>query len=327
MDGTLRVGELKVNDLRLQQVAATARARDGVLTLEPLTALLYGGRYDGSIRVDATGAQTRLDMRQSLDAVQVAQLLTDLADVEQLEGLVVAKLDLSGTGTTDADLRNTLAGTVSFELADGVYKGLDVWHEIRKVRATVRGEAPPARVGPAQTEITSLDFGGQLVDGVLKSERMVAQLPFLRVTGDGALNLADESLNYRFNARVLQIPEFPDGERLKDLEGWSIPMLLSGTLENPKLGIDLAEFAKTRAAQEIRDKLFDKLGLQKKQEPAPAPAPEGAPETGTTGEPADVPADGGQAAPEQQEQQQKEPEQPPSPEDILKRGLEDLFGR
>ena len=168
-----------------------------------------------SIRVDATGAQTRLDMRQSLDAVQVAQLLTDLADVEQLEGLVVAKLDLTGAGKTDADLRNTLAGKVSFQLADGVYKGLDIWHEIRKARATFRGEAPPARTGPAQTEITALDFAGQLVDGTLNTERMVAQLPFLRVTGDGALNLADESLNYSFNARVLQIPEFPDGERLK----------------------------------------------------------------------------------------------------------------
>lgn len=322
LDGTLRVGELKVNDLRLQQVAANARARDGVLTLEPLTALLYGGRYDGSIRVDATGAQTRLDMRQSLDAVQVAQLLTDLADVEQLEGLVVAKLDLSGTGKTDADLRNTLAGTVSFELSDGIYKGLDIWHEIRKARALLRGEAPPARTGPAQTEITALDFAGRLVDGSLNSERMVAQLPFLRVTGDGALNLADESLDYRFNARVLQIPEFPDGERLQDLEGWSIPLRLSGTLENPKLGVDLAEFAKTRAAQEIRDKLLDKLGLEKKQEPAPAP--DDAPDAGTTGEPAEVPADDAPAAPEQQ---QPEEQRPPSPEDILKRGLEDLFGR
>ncbi|UCG74029.1 MAG: AsmA family protein [Chromatiales bacterium] len=323
LDGTLRVGELKVNDLRLQQVAATARARDGVLTLEPLTALLYGGRYDGSIRVDATGAQTRLDMRQSLDAVQVAQLLTDLADVEQLEGLVVAKLNLTGTGKTDVDLRNTLAGSVSFQLSEGVYKGLDIWHEIRKARALIKGEAPPARTGPAQTEITALDFAGQLVDGTLNSERMVAQLPFLRVTGDGALNLADESLNYRFNARVLQIPEFPDGERLKDLEGWSIPLLLSGTLENPKLGVDLAEFAKTRAAQEIRDKLFDKLGLEKKREPAPATAPD----TGTAGEPAEAPADESQAAPEPEPEQQREEQRPPTPEDILKRGLEDLFGR
>lgn len=325
LDGTLRVGELKVNDLRLQQVAATARARDGVLTLEPLTASLYGGRYDGRIRVDATGAQTRLDMRQSLDAVQVAQLLTDLADVEQLEGLVVAKLDLTGTGKTDADLRNTLGGTVSFQLADGVYKGLDIWHEIRKARATFRGEARPERTGPAQTEITALDFSGQLVDGILNTERMVAQLPFLRVTGDGALNLADESLNYSFNARVLQIPEFPDGERLKDLEGWSIPLLLTGTLENPKLGVDLAEFAKTRAAQEITDKLFDKLGLQKK--PAPAPQPEAAPATDAAGEAADLPANGGQAAPEEEPPQQPEEPKPQKPEDILKRGLEDLFGR
>ena len=127
-----------------------------------------------------------------------------------------------------------------------------------------------------------------------------------------------------FNARVLQIPEFPDGERLKDLEGWSIPLLLSGTLENPKLGVDLAEFAKTRAAEELRDKLFDKLGLQKK--PEPAPVPESAPDTGAAGEAAEAPADDSQAAPEQPEPEPQQQE-PQRPEDILKRGLEDLFGR
>ncbi len=325
LDGTLTIGKLLVGGTRLEQVQATARARDGVLTLEPLTALLYGGRYDGSIRIDATGAQTQLDLRQSLDAVQVGQLLTDLADVEQLEGLVVARLNLRGAGNTDVDLRKTLAGSVTFELADGVYKGLDIWHEIRKVRATVRGEAPPQRTGPAQTKITALDFAGQLVDGTMQSERMVAQLPFLRVTGNGLLNLADESLDYRFNARVLQIPEFPDGERLKDLEGWSIPLRLSGTLENPKLGVDLAEFAKTRAAQEITDRLLDKLGVQKK--PAPAPQPEAAPATDAAGEAADLPASGGQAAPEEEAPQQPAEPKPQKPEDILKRGLEDLFGR
>ena len=309
LDGTLGVGKLLVGGLSLEQVRATATARDGVLTLEPLTASLYGGRYDGSIRLDGSGTRTKVQMRQSLDAVQVAGLLADLADVEQLEGLVVARLDLNGAGTTDVELRETLAGNVSFELSDGVYKGLDIWHEIRKVRARVKGDPPPERTGPPQTEITSLDFAGRLADGILDSERMVAQLPFLRVTGDGGLNLADESLNFRFDARVLQIPEFPDGERLNDLEGWSIPLLLNGTLEQPKLGVDLAEFAKTRAAQELQNQLFKKLGLDDKDDDKQKAAAE-----------SDAAAPDNGEAPQQKQKSS-------DPEDILKQGLKDLFGR
>jgi AsmA protein len=308
LDGTLKIGTLLVGGLTLEQVQATATARDGVLTLEPLRAALYGGQYDGSIRLDGTGAKTKVQMRQSLDAVQVASLLTDLADVEQLEGLVVAKLDLNGAGTTDAELKETLAGTVTFELSDGVYKGLDIWHEIRTVRARVKGDIPPERTGPAQTEITALDFGGRLTDGVLNSERMIAQLPFLRVTGDGSLSLADESLDYRFNARVMQVPEFPDGATLDDLEGWNIPLRLGGTLEQPKLGVDLAEFAKTRAAQELQNKLFDKLGLGDKDDDKPASGDGEAPDTSENAQP-------------QQENKRDDPE------DILKQGLKDLFGR
>jgi AsmA protein len=255
----------------------------------------------------------------------VGRLLTDLADVEQLEGLVVANIDLTGSGRTDADLRRNLAGTVSFELADGVYKGMDIWQEIRAARAMIRGERPPPRTGPAQTRITAMDFAGQIANGKLTSERLVTQIPFLRITGDGALDLSDENLDYRFKARVLQAPEFPDGERLKDLEGWTIPLLLTGTLDQPKVGVDLAEFAKTRAAEQIRDTLLDKLGLEQKKAPAaPSDAPAG---DAAGGAPADT---GEPAAPEQPEPEQAPPEEkkkPESPEDILKRGLKDLIGR
>ncbi|MGI9329430.1 MAG: AsmA family protein [Gammaproteobacteria bacterium] len=312
-DGSLSIGKLRVAGIRLEQVQATLRARDGVLSLAPLTAQLYGGRYDGSIRLDGSGQQTRVALKQSLDAVQVGQLLNDLADVEQLQGLVVAKVDLTGSGLTDADLRESLAGTISFELADGVYQGMDVWHEIRKARARIKGDPAPERTGPAQTPITALNFGGQVADGVLRSDRLVAQIPFLRVTGNGELGLAEETLDYRFKARVLQTPEFPDGERLKDLEGLTIPLDLRGTVAEPKIGVDLAEFAKSAAGKKLQDAIFKKLGLDEKEQ---------------NDEPADpAPANGSEAAPQAQpEQEQKKKKKEDSPEDLLKRGLRDLLG-
>jgi len=311
LDGSLTVGDLRIAGTRLEQVQATVRARDGVLTLAPLTAQLYGGTYEGSIRLDGSGQQTQVALKQSLDAVQVGQLLTDLADVEELQGLVVAKVDLVGGGLTDADLRESLAGTISFELAEGVYKGLDIWHEIRKARARIKGEPAPARTGPAETPITSLDFGGQVADGVLRSDRLIAQIPFLRVTGNGALGLAEETLDYRFKARVLQTPEFADGERLNDLEGLTIPLNIRGTVADPKISVDLAEFAKSAAGKKIQDAIFKKLGLDEKEK---------------AGEPADSdPADGTEAAPQAQPEQEQE-QKPESPEDVLKRGLRDLLG-
>jgi AsmA protein len=314
VDGNLSVGDLRVAGTRLEQVQATVRARDGVLILAPMTAQLYGGSYEGSIRLDGSGQQTQVALKQSLDAVQVGQLLTDLADVEELQGLVVAKVDLTGSGVTDADLRESLAGTISFELAEGVYKGLDIWHEIRKARARIKGEPVPARTGPAQTPITSLNFGGQVADGVLRSDRLVAQIPFLRVTGKGSLGLAEETLDYRFKARVLQTPEFPDGERLNDLEGLSIPLNIRGTVADPKIGVDLAEFAKSAAGKKIQDAIFKKLGLEEKK-PADEPA-------------ASPPADGTEALPqaEPEPEQPKQEQKPESPEDLLKRGLRDLLG-
>jgi AsmA protein len=94
----------------------------------------------------------------------------------------------------------------------------------------------------------------------LTSENIIAEIPFLRMTGKGTLNLVDEALNYRFDAKVLEAPELPNGEVLSDLTGLTIPITLKGTMDAPKAGVDLKDLGKNVAEQKLRDKLLDMLG-------------------------------------------------------------------
>lgn len=293
VDGSLSVGDLVISGTRMTDLQATIRARDGIISLDPVSAKLYGGRYDGRIRVDATGPKTAVSMDQSLDAVQVGGLLADLAEVTELEGLVVARVQAAGSGTTDRELRESLTGDLSFDLADGLYKGMDLWYEIRRARAKIRGETPPERSGPAQTRITAMQLNGKLADGVFRSDRIAAEIPFIRLTGKGALDLATEGLDYTLEARVFKKPEFPDGDSLDDLTNLVIPLTIRGTVESPKPGVDLAGLAKSAAGQKLREKLIKELDLDEPEAPA-----DGSAET--------------------------EPK-PDKPEDVLKRGLRDLL--
>lgn len=303
--GGLTLGALTVSGLLIEDFAARLNVRDGVIRLDPATASLYGGRYSGSVTVDAKGPQLRLDLDQTLQDVQTRGLLSDLAEVEQLEGAMAARIKASGSGRNRNELLRNLQGDLSFDLADGVYQGMDIWEEIRVARALIRRKAPPPRTGKNQTVINTLTVQGRLQDGVLRSRRMEAEIPFLRLTGDGALDVLAQDLDYRFEAIVFETPSFADGESYEDLTGLMIPITIGGSVDQPKVGVDLAALAANVAVQKATDKLLERLGIdERKEQREPAPA------------------DGEPAAPEAPQQQQQEEKKP---RDILRESLRDLL--
>jgi AsmA protein len=301
LDGELGIARLTLAKAKLSDVSAVVKAAGGRLRLDPLSARLYGGEYRGAVMVDATGERARVTAEQQLTGVQVGGVLRDLYDTGRLTGALTGRVSATGTGNTDAALLKSLDGSVSLNLADGVYQGMDVWHEIRNARARLRGNPPlPAPKDP-QTPINALELAGNMKNGVLRSERLLAEIPFLRVTGGGGLDLAGETLDYTLQAKVFEKPVFPDGGNLDDLTGLTIPLTIKGPMDGPKVGVDMKNLAKDAAIQKGRQKLLERLGLEEITE--------------------------GEATTDQQADQQQPAQPPPEekPRDALKRGLRDLL--
>jgi AsmA protein len=282
LEGRARIGQLTLTGLRLADLDVTVAAEGGRLRLDPLAARVYGGNLRTAIRLDATGARSRLKLDQTMTGVDFGALLADLADVKNITGTMNLKLAGTATGATDDELLESLAGNLEFALADGTYKGMDVWYEIRRARALLRRTAPPARTGPEETPVRSLDLSGRLTNGTLRTDRFSAEIPFLRVSGDATVDLPRATLDSKLTALVFEKPVFGDDTSLEDLVGVRIPLKISGPVADPKVGVDLSKMAKEAlkdtARKTLEDKLREKLGLGGPAEEAP-------------------PADGEQAAP------------------------------
>ena len=304
IDGRAAIGQLTAGGLSMQNVVANIKARGGVVRIDPSSADVYGGRYAGKLTIDVTGDIPRVTFAQTLDAVQAGGLMTDLYDAKNLEGLMQARLDGAGSGRTTDELIRGLAGSISLDLDDAIYKGADVWYEIRKSVARLKGKPAPEAPSDPQTEITELGFAGNFGDGIMRSERLLAEIPFIRIEGGGALDMLENQLDYRLRARMLSRPDFPDADDLADLEKVTIPITVTGAADDPKIGIDLQELAKDAAVQKVQGRLLKKLGLD---EPEAAPDGEAAPESGSN-------------ATEPATEEEK-------PRDALKKGLRDLLGR
>ncbi|MGI9341536.1 MAG: AsmA family protein [Gammaproteobacteria bacterium] len=302
IDGRAAIGQLTAGGLSMQNVVANIKARDGVVRIDPSSADVYGGRYAGKLTIDVTGDIPRVTFAQTLDAVQAGGLMNDLYDAKNLEGLMQARLDGAGSGRTTNELIRGLAGSISLDLDDAIYKGADVWYEIRKSVARLKGKPAPEAPADPQTEITELGFSGNFGDGIMRSERLLAEIPFIRIDGGGALDMLENQLDFRLRARMLSRPDFPDADDLADLEKVTIPITVTGAADDPKIGIDLQELAKDAAVQKVQDRLLKKLGLDEPEDDA-----------------GDAPAEDGSNATEPATEEEK-------PRDALKKGLRDLLG-
>jgi AsmA protein len=176
-----------------------------------------------------------------------------------------------------------------------MYRGIDVLYEIRKAAALIKGKAPPEAPTDPRTEITSLGFAGKLADGVLRSERLAAELPFLRIDGGGSFDLLQNLLDYKLQARLMSRPDTLDADNLADFEKAAIPVSVTGDAADPKIRVDLKELAKDAAVQKGKDRLLKKLGV-------------------------DEPEDG-----ETKNDATDEPDERDAARDLLKKGLRDLF--
>jgi AsmA protein len=314
LDGRLTAGELIIADLKLQNLSAAVRARDGILRLDPLQARLYGGHYRGVITIDATGPKALLTLDQQLDSVQVAEILRGLYGSDRLGGSVSLQVSGTGAGNTQTELLKALTGNVAMSLSDGVYRGMDVGYEVQRALALVRKEAAPSAPAKMETPIRALSFAGQMANGVLGTDQLSAEIPFFRLAGKGGINLLELALDYQLNAQVLKKDDTTAGQNLADLVNATIPLTISGPLASPRVGVDM----KNMVTNTIRDTLQDRAreALLKSLGGATTESP---PATQTTDGPAgSAPEESTPAA---------EPEEPKadSAKDLLKRGLRDLL--
>jgi AsmA protein len=228
-----------------------------------------------------------------------------------------------------AAVQKTLGGNMSFELIDGTYEGMDIWYELRRARALLKGGEAPKPVLPPRTRFSSVSATGVVNNGVMRNDDLSAELPFMQMTGRGTVDLVAATVNYDLTARVLERPESLKNvteAELKDFTKAVIPLKITGPLTSPSVKPNVEALLRQRVEEEVKGRLLDKLLGGGKKTPLPpatepgAAAPvEGAPEEA-------VPAEGEPAEGQPEEGEPEEQSEKEKLEDEVKDKLKDLFG-
>lgn len=264
-NGSLRIGKLNYGQTKVSNVRIDLKADEGVTTLSPLSASLYGGSMKGSLRLDAR-TTPHIAFKQTLSRVSVGPLLQDTINNDMLSGTGTVKLDITTKGNTVNNFKKSLAGNSSLALADGALKGIDIAGQIRGIKNKVnmlKGKAVETESDDtAKTDFSELTATFTIKDGIAHNEDLAMKAPILRLAkgnSRGDVNIGSETINYTATPTIVKSIKGQGGENLDDLAGIAIPLKISGTFTDPKYGLDTKAIVTGLA----KSKLLDKVGGEK----------------------------------------------------------------
>jgi AsmA protein len=274
-DIQLATDTLIINKATYTALQTHAVLANGVLTINPLTAILPGGGIAANATIDATKTPAAETIAINAPALALAPFLKAIDVPDDAEGTIQASLTASGAGDTPHDFFSTINGQLGMASVNFVVDGTVLDALFGAVLRTV--DLPESIIG-AQGPVTGRCFALRVdaSDGTGTVRALTLDSSRLLVQGGGTLNFGDESL-----AVIIQPQLRVAGANV------SVPVQIGGTFDNPttsvapgnaiaaasKAAIGLSIDAVTHAAQttSLLGTIANQLHLISPQAATPAP--------------------------------------------------------
>ncbi len=262
LDGSLRIGSLKMMNVKTTELRVDVKALKGLVNINPLSAKLYQGSMNGSLSLNAQ-ATPSVAIIENLNGINVAPLAKDAANLDMLEGKGNIGVNLAAHGDTIAAMKKALNGNFSLNLADGALKGIDIDKKLRAAQAMLSQGGASSETSSANKDekTTFKEFKAtfKVTNGIAHNDDLSMRSELVRVSGAGDINIGNDSIDYTAKA---SISKTPDGKG-----GITVPMHISGTFAELKYKLDYGAVVKEALKQKVdakKDELKNQLQEQLK---------------------------------------------------------------
>jgi AsmA family protein len=225
-DATLmyRAGHVEIGRVSLQQVSAKGTIDHGILTVAPLTGDVLGGTVYGRVRLDARTEPPTAAADLRFNNLQLAQIPRKTSGPAPLEGLLQARVAVTGKGSSIHQVAATADGTVTAVVPQGTVR--DSFAELTGI--DLRGVGLLLAKNQEDTALRCAIVVLKDQEGTLTVQRFVADTDPVLITGDGQIHLDTESLD-------LVIQGHPKSLRFLRFRS---PVLVKGTLAHPSIAFE-----------------------------------------------------------------------------------------
>lgn len=227
-DVSLTTPSFKAQGYHLQDVSVHAGLNGGKLALNIHKAGLFGGTIKGGIHV----VQGHFSKKMTIAGIDMDQLLTATSGNSKLKGNATMQINVNASGNSQADWVRTSQGSGNIVVRDGALKGMNLAQMSRNIKTAFKGGDDTAQ----QTDFTELKGSFTIKEGIVHNQDLTMKSPFLRLKGKGSINLLFYTIAYRLLPELVETSKGQDG---KDKRGIVVPIMVSGSLNNPQFHPDL----------------------------------------------------------------------------------------
>jgi AsmA protein len=250
---TAAVEKARALGYQISKLTANLDLQGTILKADKLAFDLYGGHYESTLALDLASNKTTLDHRGRLAGANVAQLAALFGHAGLATGTLGVSMQVRGTGRDFERAAEGVNGSAAVTLSKGTLKGLDV------VRQTFQllGTAPPPNAGE---KFDSLTAQLALAGGAMSADNLVLLAPDFDLKGQARVSPAG-ALSGQAQMTLSDALSKEAQGRNKDLkllfeEGRiTLPVTLSGTLQQPTVMPDLQSALKRAARNKINAEL------------------------------------------------------------------------
>jgi AsmA family protein len=214
---------VEAGKVTLRKVAAKLTVDHGILAVAPLSADLLEGKLVAHLRLDATKDIPAADVDLKFSDLQLALLDHKVKGPPPLDGLVRARITVTGQGNSIHQVAATANGTVSAVLPHGTVR--DSFAELTGIDLAGLGLLMTKNMRETGVRCGVASFEAH--QGTLTAQSLLVDTDPVLITGDGVIHMDSESLDLAFRGH-------PKHVRLLRVRS---PILVRGTLVHPSIDL------------------------------------------------------------------------------------------
>lgn len=262
MQGKLSIANLKANNILFSSVQLPLKYQNNVLSINDFDASFYKGKLGGNIMADFNSAPTKFDLALIVNHFDVHALMQDLSPNQKLSlaGDGNLELHIATLGKDKNTLLNHLNGNGKISVINGELRGIDINYMISTVTAMVRKQ-DLSSTNANKTLFNDLKASFAIQNGVINNNDLQMISTEFNTQGQGTIDLVNQRINYHLQTLLTQT-NLANKKQVLNLYGLPIPVLISGDLKKPTIGLDQETLTKALASQQVqkvRSQLQEKI--------------------------------------------------------------------
>lgn len=236
-----------------ESLACTLEITPARLQLEPLRFGIFGGEYDGHLRVTPSGAAPLLALNGRVKGIDMGRLLREMGGSSSMSGTLAG--NLAATAQAGGEMLRTARGTGKVSVTDGEIPGLEM------VRSVVLAFGRPSGLAGAGAGSAFRRIAGSfsLADQTLRSDDVTFESVDFDMSGRTVVELPGGAIEMHADiilSRELTAQAGTDLRRYAQEDGQIVvPAVITGTVAAPRVTLDVAAAANRALRNEVKERV------------------------------------------------------------------------